>query len=621
MTVLEQWLGSGIPALITGRPMALEESGHLPGKPTELKYGQASAYLLTSSDGARWILKKFLPGKQPEAAYVGAITGCVPQAPECSCGWQRQILTSTDLGPSRRGTFGTPELAAWLDGTILMPRLAGRSWGSTLQDLADGDLDLAPTVRLAIASRLAETIMVLELAQVSHRDLSSGNILLNLRRGELHLIDWDSLFHPTLRFQLNTTPGTEGYMAPWLASDAERSWCPHADRFALAVCIAEVLAVEPGMALHGNGSLFEQAALGRDSGAFDAATEALVRVLPGTADLFTRAWRAESFDDCPSPADWLIALPETTGSNAVLRRRAEAATRLRATVQAGLPDRALPIASGDAELAHLLSETERRTLADWQARLASLDELREALRTGDDEQIAWLANIPGVPLDQLRAGERLTVERSIARVQALAVLRQALAGGDEDLVTAWWRAIRLGCQIPPDQAALARAARGRRHMALATAIPAPPSSPRWGELEAGVAPAAIPSATAATPGDGAQQRRDNAVAALKAAITRGVDEEIVTAARVVHETGARAEDIAWDAVYNASARAADLATLRAALQSGEVERAACAWAKAKTLWPTAINSRLDDAGRAAFRQWGGRLRAHNAGVVRASDDA
>ncbi len=315
MTALEEWFNSKRGAIIAGHTMRPREQA--PFKiPFEMMLGQATSYWLDADDNTTWILKRFLPAKQPQRSYVEAVAGCIPHLLELRCGWKRRVLTPHDLKPAL-GKFASQELGTWLDGTVLMPRLTGESWGDLLTGVAEGRIVLTPTERLAIARRLAEAIRQLELADISHRDLSTGNILVDRRSNELHLIDWDALFHPTLLFQQNTTMGTACYIAPWI-NVATQSWCPHADRFALAVCLVEILTVQLGVTLHGEGSLFPQQALGRDAAVLSTANAALNTICTPAAVLFRTAWHARDFDACPSPADWLSVLPTTIPSPPVV---------------------------------------------------------------------------------------------------------------------------------------------------------------------------------------------------------------------------------------------------------------------------------------------------------------
>ena len=159
------------------------------------------------------------------------------------------------------------------------------------------------------ALNLAESVARLELAGCAHRDIPPGNILCD-DEGRVHFIDLDSLFHSSLPFQQNTIVGTMGYIAPFTRNggsgfDARASWCPLADRFALAVLIAEFILVDAGTPAHEDGTLFGQAHLGfPDHPYVREQARRLFEIVPRAGVLFEQALRASSFDGCPSPDEW-----------------------------------------------------------------------------------------------------------------------------------------------------------------------------------------------------------------------------------------------------------------------------------------------------------------------------
>ncbi|GEM_PF-2083326 len=479
MTAVDDWLDSGRPAVIAGRRLRPRRQQQLP-IPFVVTRGQASSYWLDGDDGSGWILKSFLPSRRPQRAYVDAVAGCIPQLAELRCGWQRRVLEVSDLDDGRsNGAYSSPELAAWIDGAVLMPRLSGDSWGGLLGDVADGTVVFTTGDRLAIAGWLAELVLLLEMADCSHRDLSATNVLVDRRTGDLHLIDWDALFHPSLTFQPNTTLGTPGYMAPWAAQDAGRSWQPCADRFALAVCIAEALSIAPAMVLRGDGSLFDQGELGRETTAFRCVLATLDAVSPPVGNLFRAAWRAGSFTECPSPAQWLAVFVDESARNGATasislqlassttaarrhQRLAGLAASLRLALQSG--DIGAIEASLDEEpmLARLLSAGERSRLAEVRQQFATLRAVRGALRNGDDAAVLQAVSRPGGPWEQLRPSEVWAIDQAARRRTVSGDLERAIhSGGDEAISALWRQAVLLGVEIPTHLAASVRAARLR----------------------------------------------------------------------------------------------------------------------------------------------------------------
>ena len=105
--------------------------------------------------------------------------------------------------------------------------------------------------------------------------------------------------------------GTMGYIAPFTKTasgqwDASRSWCPKADRYALAVLVVELLLIGAGRTpSREDGSLFAQGDLENlGSAVIREQTEALLKLDRRAGLLFRNTVRTSSFDDCPAPGQW-----------------------------------------------------------------------------------------------------------------------------------------------------------------------------------------------------------------------------------------------------------------------------------------------------------------------------
>lgn len=595
---LELWLQSGKPLTIAGQQVMLRADRHFRIKPFELQRGQASSFILDSANFTVWYLKKFKPGRQPDRRYVQELNGQIPPVPQFRSGWDRHVLTPGDIASATSPSW-LKGLAAWFDGTVLMPRVSGTAWGDLLSEIADGERELAAEARSAIAASLAAAILHLELAEVSHRDLSTGNILVDVAAGTAHLIDWDSLCHPALPFQANTTTGSPGYTAPWVTNEASRSWVEHADRFALGICIAEILTVADGMRLKGDNSLFAQDELGTATATFQDTFASLERSDRGLARLFGQVWSAAGFDECPTPADWLLALSTAVVIDARLVELAQDAAHLRQALRDGRPDRVVELLRREPPLRNLLDSRARADVADSESRLSSLAYLRETLASEDDERIAALAAAPGLPMERLRAGERRPFDLAVARVEALRELRASIERGDDTAIAAhWWRSMERGCQIPPDLTALARAARAR--LLIPASSPPAPSSPT------STTPAPPSSWTSPTAALRAAQSR--AVGAVGDALAREHDEALAAATGELIEAGGDSAGLPWEEMLDVRHRVAAIDGLGQALAAGDSARASRLWSEVRTRWPGALDQSLDAQGRAAFRHWGRALR-------------
>ncbi|HDL01133.1 MAG TPA: hypothetical protein ENH23_02760 [candidate division Zixibacteria bacterium] len=279
--------------------------------------GQASVFFLKQvPQGNIWLLKKFAPSRRPTDDYLQAVTDYLPGGVEFFTCSQRRLLTSNHLDIRNSG-YKNSNLIDFLEGTILMPKVHGTTWASIADDLREEKVTLYFNDRLQIALNLAECISLLEAGQCSHRDLSSTNVFVG-NKGEVYLIDWDCLYHPKLSFQSNTTIGTMGYIAPFLKDingqfDAAASWCNYSDRFALSVLIAEILLIDSRTPKpKEDGTLFSQSQIDSRVSIFvEEQIEILEDFSPQCANLFTQAFFASTFQDCPSPDDWISILKHT----------------------------------------------------------------------------------------------------------------------------------------------------------------------------------------------------------------------------------------------------------------------------------------------------------------------
>jgi hypothetical protein len=125
----------------------------------------------------------------------------------------------------------------------------------------------------------------------------------------VELIDFDSLFHPSLRMPPTTTCGSPGYSPPyhWRNGrlDAAATWCERADRYALALINAEFLTIDVGAPLSSEGGVFEQDELrARKGSSIEWVCSRLSSTFPAAAKLLRIAVDSQNPDACPSPRDW-----------------------------------------------------------------------------------------------------------------------------------------------------------------------------------------------------------------------------------------------------------------------------------------------------------------------------
>jgi hypothetical protein len=279
--------------------------------------GQATVYFLRDAAQGEWILKKFAAGRAPDTANIVAVQSLVPREAGFEAAFLRRCLRRDSVSPAE---FAPPEFVDWIDGTLLMPRIAAPDWSQLIEMMRDGDLDLSTTDRLEVAENLCAKIEILEHAQLAHRDLSVTNVMVDAAHG-IHLIDWDSLYAPSLHMPANTITGSDGYTAPFIRErndDPAATWMVGGDRFALAVLILEGFAAAPGCRMAADGGLLEQSEINARGGpGIDGALKAAARHTMVVAPLFRQALQARTAQECPSPGAWMQALRRS----AAARRR------------------------------------------------------------------------------------------------------------------------------------------------------------------------------------------------------------------------------------------------------------------------------------------------------------
>jgi serine/threonine protein kinase len=276
--------------------------------PLSVQRGQAEVFILKAEDGTTWILKRFHPGRTLDRRYLLSVQSLVPRADGFASGMDRRLLQPGDL-QREPNCYYAGALTQWLDGTILMPRIPGVDWSSLADEIREGQAKLGRMERLLLCRNLAGLVAQLEQTGGAHRDISSGNVFILPGAWQVSLIDFDSLFHPSLAMPVTTTCGTMGYVAPFTwrngAPDPQASWCPFADRYALSILCAEFLILDKGSPLTADGGMFDQEELKWRSGM--GLANALARLnteFPGAAPLFQQALQSSRFNQCPSPEDW-----------------------------------------------------------------------------------------------------------------------------------------------------------------------------------------------------------------------------------------------------------------------------------------------------------------------------
>ena len=301
---LNDWLRRKSAATVGFLSLRPRAHPRLPNVVLSVSRGQAEAYFFEAADGSEWIVKKFHRGMVLDPSYLSSIGSLLPVGPAFEAGRTRQLLGASDVTCK-----GFPRVREWFDGTVLMVRVPSRDWASVADSIRDGQ-HVSREMRLSWVGSLSAAIAALEHARCAHRDLSSGNVYVDEQAGGVALIDWDSMYHPSLPMPPNTTGGTTGYVAPWVWVEEDVSgsatWNEFGDRFALAVCCVEFLGMDKGAPLTGDGGMLEQTDLRARAGpSIDRVMASLRNISLGAAALFAQTLTAASYEECPGPSDWI----------------------------------------------------------------------------------------------------------------------------------------------------------------------------------------------------------------------------------------------------------------------------------------------------------------------------
>jgi serine/threonine protein kinase len=309
---IQEWFYSGKYAKVNGSRVRLIPHPFCIDEPLSMQKGQALAIYLLADDGGKWILKKFDHGKSLDRNYLVSVTSLLPSEDGFIAGTQRQILSSDKLTRTAH-CFYTTELATFLNGTILMPKVTGTYWSGLADELREGKLEISKPDRVTLCRNLAILVAALENNRCCHRDLCSGNIFIDKGSWKIYFIDFDSLYHPSLIIPDATKCGTDGYVPPyaWRGDilDATQTWCPYADRYAMGLLIIEFCILTKGSPLTGDGGMFNQDELRHRYGpGLNAVREELRHSWSRLSQLFERLITSKDFNSCPSPQDWQKAL-------------------------------------------------------------------------------------------------------------------------------------------------------------------------------------------------------------------------------------------------------------------------------------------------------------------------
>jgi hypothetical protein len=302
-------LKTGESITIGGVQFTVAEHPMAPGIPFGQEGRQGIVYQLITQDGSRSgkkALKVFReqfrdPKLKSLSEHLKAYTG-LPGLMVCD----RTVIVPEEHGDllSRH-----PEL---IYGTV-MPWVEGPTWMDVMLDKRE----LSEQDSFHVARSLIEVLFSMEQRGLAHCDLSGANVLLPKLAdqpegafADVEFVDIEQMYAPKLEKSEITTGASPGYAGENISDDL---WSPHADRFAGAILIAEMLGWCDGTVRgHAWGeSYFAPEEIQKKSTRYDVLLHSIRKHFGDqVAKLFERAWESIRLEQCPSFAEWLAALPK-----------------------------------------------------------------------------------------------------------------------------------------------------------------------------------------------------------------------------------------------------------------------------------------------------------------------
>jgi len=266
--------------------------------------GEALIYQLQDvATGALYALKVMKPSYRGEE-IARSVASLLPYATQPGLQLGNRVCLTRSAYPALVGALPDLEYA------VLMPWLTGRTWAGLLSDRAASETYYAADA-LRVALRTAQALWELEAHHMAHTDVASGNVMLLSEKGEIALLDVETLYMPRAPAPRFQRLGTPGYQHPRL--DARGQWRPDGDRFAGAILLAEMLSwwdpTVRALTPDGAETLFSPQELqSLTLPRWQAVRDALWNLCPPTLALFDQAWASADLADCSELGAWAMVL-------------------------------------------------------------------------------------------------------------------------------------------------------------------------------------------------------------------------------------------------------------------------------------------------------------------------
>lgn len=274
-----------------------------PGAPG-MVYGQegrrAVVYQLVGEDGSYQALKVFKPRfRLPSMVTIAeklAPYAALPGLQAC-----RRVVLTGSQHPNLLAQY--PDLTY----AVLMPWVEGRTW----QEIVVSKVSTAPEEALKMVRSLAGVLMIMEERGLAHCDLAGPNLIISPENNAV-LVDLEEMYGPGFLQPEILPSGSSGYAHKTAVSGL---WKSQADRYAGAILLAEMLGwCDARIRQQSWGeSYFKPEEVQTKCSRYNTLHRVL-QVLWGERiiELLDRAWQSDSLADCPTFAEWNVALLSVT---------------------------------------------------------------------------------------------------------------------------------------------------------------------------------------------------------------------------------------------------------------------------------------------------------------------
>jgi tRNA A-37 threonylcarbamoyl transferase component Bud32 len=199
-----------------------------------------------------------------------------------------------------------------LEYAVLMNWVHGNIWGNLLTD----NHTLSAEKYKSIAIKFLSVMSNLEKNGLAHCDLSNNNLLVDVDKKSIELIDIENMYAINMpRPVPDISYGTKGYRNAWIAENG--LWGLEADRFGTAILAAEILSwhsLDIRQAKSGLDSFFAEEEFGKNCERYQIIRRSLQNTHADLAILFEKVWKSTSPDTCPTIREWKTALDQTIPS-------------------------------------------------------------------------------------------------------------------------------------------------------------------------------------------------------------------------------------------------------------------------------------------------------------------